>query len=269
MVFDSLDKIYQARLDKILDAPLVGRFMVGKTGKTLIDSGLIEKTIDLMEPFLTVESDELKGKPSRDKIWFYPFEAIRELLVNALAHRDWTRCSDVEMTGYFDRIEIISPGSLPNSMTVEKIIAGQRSPRNHIIVDVLRDYGYVDARGMGVRVKVIPALESRDAGYAYETTEDYVKIKIEKTLYETDGTDQRRENIAKVSVKRAKNVGKTSVKILDACRERDSITISELASLIGVTERSVERNIRKLQENKSIKRVGGRKEGRWEVLYPR
>ena len=46
-------------------------------------------------------------------------------------------------------LEIISPGRLPNSMTIEKMLADQRSPRNPIIMEVLCDYGYVDARGMG------------------------------------------------------------------------------------------------------------------------
>jgi ATP-dependent DNA helicase RecG len=181
MVFDANDKIYQAKLDKMADAPLVGRFAVDKAGKHLIDAGLIEKVFELLEPFVTEEANALNGRPSRDKIWFYPFEALRELLINALAHRDWTRPSDVEISGYLDRIEITSPGALPNSMTVEKVLAGQRSARNHIIVDVLRDYGYVDARGMGVRVKVIPALEARNSRYTYEATEDYVKIAVGKT----------------------------------------------------------------------------------------
>jgi ATP-dependent DNA helicase RecG len=180
MIFDSLDKIYHARLDKILDAPLVGRFSVNKAGRDLIDDGLIEKTFALLEPFIVEESDSLNGKPSRDKIWLYPFEAFRELLVNALAHRDWTRFTDVEVVGYLDRIEITSPGALPNSMTVEKMMAGQRSARNHIIVDVLRDYGYM-AGGMGVRMKVIPALEAMNSRYAYEATDDYVKIVVGKT----------------------------------------------------------------------------------------
>ena len=113
-----------------------------------------------MEPFVTQEPDYIDENFRREKKWFYPFEAIRELLINALAHRDWTRFVDVEIAGYKDRLEIISPGALPNSMTVEKMVAGQRSARNLIIVEVLRDYGYVDARGMGVRTKVIPALKA-------------------------------------------------------------------------------------------------------------
>jgi ATP-dependent DNA helicase RecG len=91
---------------------------------------------------------------------------------------------------------------------------------------------------MGVRVKVIPALEANDAKYVYEATEDFVKV----------------------------SVGKASGIILDACRENGSITIPELAILADITERSVQRNIRKLQESGLLRRIGGRKEGRWEVL---
>jgi ATP-dependent DNA helicase RecG len=264
MVFDAVDKIYQAKLDKMIDAPLVGRFSTDKSGKQLIDSGLIEKVFDMLEPFITEESNELNGKPNRDRVWFYPFEALRELLINALAHRDWTRSSDVEITAYLDRIEITSPGALPNSMTVEKVLAGQRSARNHIIVDVLRDYGYVDARGMGVRVKVIPALAARDAKYAYEATEDYVKVIIGKTSGKSQKCRENAKNVGKETDKRRETV-KTAVKILEACREKNTITIPELAVLTGKSERSIERNMQKLQRDGLLKRTGGRKSGHWEV----
>jgi ATP-dependent DNA helicase RecG len=62
-------------------------------------------------------------------------------------------------------------------MTVEKMLAGQRSPRNTTIVGVLRDYGYVDARGMGVRNKIVPLVrEATGIEPAFEATEDYVRV---------------------------------------------------------------------------------------------
>ena len=64
--------------------------------------------------------------------WFYPIEAIRERVINALVHRDWTRFVDIEVGIYSDRIEVISPGVLQNAMTIEKMKAGQRSPRNSL-----------------------------------------------------------------------------------------------------------------------------------------
>lgn len=270
MFFDSTDKAYQAQLDRIIDAPLVGRFQVGKVGKSLIDAGLIEKTLESIEPFVTLEPNTIDENFRREKIWFYPYEALRELLINALTHRDWSRFVDVDITGYRDRLEIISPGALPNSMTVEKMLAGQRSARNHIIVEVLRDYGYVDARGMGVRTKVIPALKAGGVQALFDAADDYVKVVVGKVSGKTP------ESVAKVSVKAAQiadrssvkatiRVGKTSGKILTAIRDKAKITIPELADLVGVTQRSVERHLRKLQQEGVLKRVGGRKHGYWEV----
>ncbi|MGB3977019.1 MAG: hypothetical protein WBM02_00790 [bacterium] len=75
-----------------------------------------------------------------------------------------------------------------------------------------------------------------------------------------------RENTIKPSVKRKKSVGKTSRIILDTCQKNKDITIPEIAALAGVTERSIERNIQKLQAGGLLQRVGGRKEGYWKVL---
>ena len=149
MVFDGPDKGYPAKLDTLLDGPLVGRWQDGSTGKMLADEGLIEKFASKIEPFITLESEIIDEHMQRTKRWFYPWEAVREAVLNALAHRDWTRTVDIEVAVYSDRMEIISPGRLQNSMTVEKMKAGQRSPRNPILMDILRDYAYVDARGMG------------------------------------------------------------------------------------------------------------------------
>ena len=64
-------------------------------------------------------------------------------------------------------------------MTVAKMIAGQRSPRNPLIVDVLRDYRYVDARGMGIRTKVIPLMRQiNQTEPVFEDTEDFLKTTL-------------------------------------------------------------------------------------------
>ncbi len=266
MFFDAPDKTYQALLDKALDAPLVGRFDVSTAGKSLIDAGLIEKTLELIEPFVTLEADAVDAHFRRERTWLYPFEALRELIVNALAHRDWTRFVDVEIAGYQDRLEIVSPGALPNSMTVEKMLAGQRSARNPIIVEVLRDYGYVDARGMGVRAKVVPALKARGARWQVEATDDFVRVSVGKASPPAVPARQRPIPTKMMSGKRRESVGKASSAILDICLERPSVTIPELAARIGITERSIQRNIQRLQQAGLLRRVGGRKEGHWEVI---
>ncbi|RLB72744.1 MAG: hypothetical protein DRH03_04210 [Deltaproteobacteria bacterium] len=63
-----------------------------------------------------------------------------------------------------------------------------------------------------------------------------------------------------------KTSGKTSGKILEAVRQNSVITIPELAIHIGVTERSIERNIQKLQANNLLRRIGHAKGGHFEQL---
>lgn len=177
MAFEGVDKEYRALLDIVLDAPLVGRWNVTDTGqKELVDEGLIEKFSSAIEPFITKEAPGIDRNMRREKAWFYPREAVRETVINALVHRDWTRSVDIEVTNYSDRLEVISPGKLQNSMTISKMVAGQRVPRNVLVMEILRDYGYVDARGMGVRTKVIPLMRKfNHAEPFFEATDDYLK----------------------------------------------------------------------------------------------
>lgn len=170
---------YAAEDDAILDDALVGLWRTEDGNRTLERGGLLEAVIERMREHVSAESGELLDGVRREREWFYPVAALREALVNALAHRDWTRVEDVEVVRYADRLEVKSPGALQNSMTVEKMLAGQRSPRNPLIVDVLRDYGYVDARGMGVRTKIVPLLVSHN-GVApeFEATDDSLTVRM-------------------------------------------------------------------------------------------
>ena len=176
MAFNGDDKDYQAALDDIIDGPMVGRWDISHGDKRLVDGGVIERFMQAMTPFISQQSGEVSEGLRRETQWFYPLEAVREVLINALAHRDWTRFVEIEVSGYSNRLEVISPGALPNSMTVEKMKAGQRSPRNTLVTEVLRDYGYVDYRGMGVRTKIVPltkALTGKEP--RFELTDDYLK----------------------------------------------------------------------------------------------
>ena len=234
MAFKGVDMEYQALTDQVLDGPMVGRWLVeeGKR-KYVIDSGIIEKFIDHITPFITEEASELDENMRRVTQWVYPYEAVRETVINALAHRDWTCFVDIEVTGYSNRLEIISPGALRNSMTVEKMIAGQRSTRNQIIVEVLRDYGYVDARGMGVRTKVIPSMKAEGKVPKFEVTEDYVKTILQREqqdLY-SQGNDTGYElrdsaalyTVEPIKVKEARElVSKGTVEIIQNATIKDA-----------------------------------------------
>ena len=180
MSFSSTDFTYQADLDVVIKGPMVARYHSDKAGgRELIDDGIVEKFSQVLYPFVTMESDTINESMVREKKWHYPWEAIREALVNALVHRDWTRSADIQVRNFSDRIEIESPGKLQNSMTVEKIIAGQRSPRNPLIVEIMKDFGYADSRGMGVRTKLIPLMRAHNGCEPiFTATDDYLKVTL-------------------------------------------------------------------------------------------
>lgn len=178
MAFDGDDKTYRALDDRVLDGPLVALFS-GRTGagRRLLEEGLVEWLESAMRPFVSEEPDAVNAPMRRERRWHYATDAVREAVVNALAHRDWTRNEEVEVASYATRLVVTSPGALQNTMTVEKMIAGQRSPRNPLIVEVLRDYAYADARGMGVRNKIIPLVrQSSGREPDFEATEDHLRV---------------------------------------------------------------------------------------------
>ena len=180
MSFSEIDIDYKADVDIFIDAPLLplGKGKIGGKRK-IVDIGLIETIADRMAPFISSESDVINKQFRREKKDFYPMEAIREAILNSFAHRDWTRALEITVTNYSDRIEINSPGALQNSMTLEKMLAGQRSIRNPIILETLRDYEYVDMRGMGVRRKIVPLTKEYTGKDAkFDVTDDYVKVII-------------------------------------------------------------------------------------------
>jgi len=182
VAFEGEDKSYKALDDRPIDGALVALWKRNKDGeREFTENGLIESLVAAMRPFVSEEVDDVGESMRRERRWHYPLDALREAIVNALAHRDWTRYEEIEVTRYVEHLEILSPGALQNSMTVDKMIAGQRSARNPLIVEVLRDYGYVDARGMGVRNKIIPLLmEQNGVQPEFTATEDYLKLVMRK-----------------------------------------------------------------------------------------
>ena len=180
MAFAGIDADYQAQDDCVLDAPLVGLWQTDSHGSLYqAQTGLLEQLMQRIQPFVTEELAPTADKLHREKHWRYAPDALREALVNALAHRDWTRPAEVEVVAYRDRLTVTSPGTMQNAMTIDKMLAGQRSARNPIIVEVLRDYGLVEARGMGVRRKIVPLTrEFAGSDPVFELTDDYLRVTL-------------------------------------------------------------------------------------------
>ena len=156
--YQGTDPDYAVREDKDIKGPLTP---LGARDGLVVEPGIVDRTWDFVRRN-TVSSARLEGAQRQER-WEYPEEALREVLVNALAHRDYSIAgTDVMLSIFSDRLEIQSPGRLPNTVTIDGLRSGMRYARNQTLVNVLRDYGYVDARGMGIRNKVIPLMNDNN-----------------------------------------------------------------------------------------------------------
>lgn len=93
----------------------------------------------------------------------YPVDVLREGLVNALIDRDYLLSnSDIELSLLDDRLEIISPGRLPNGITPERMRVSCRAARNQLLEDTMCDYGYLENMGLGIPRKIIPGMREHN-----------------------------------------------------------------------------------------------------------
>jgi ATP-dependent DNA helicase RecG len=114
--------------------------------------GSLPEQIRAAEAFLT--TNMRKGARiadfKREEKPEYPLPAVREVIVNAVAHRDYQiRGEEIRVLMFHDRIEVYSPGRLPGHITVENIVE-ERFARNEVIVQVLTDLGFVERLGYGI-----------------------------------------------------------------------------------------------------------------------
>lgn len=149
---------YAARADEELRAPLVP---LRSSDGSLVEPGLVDQAWDFVRRNTTPTSSVEEMR--RVDRWEYPEVVVREAVLNALVHRDYSIAgTDVMLAIYSDRLEVQSPGRLPNTVTTDGMRSGVRYARNQTLVNVMRDYGYVDARGMGVRNKIIPGMRAHN-----------------------------------------------------------------------------------------------------------
>ena len=159
VAFTGLEKDYDTVDEERVRGPLTSR--VSRRG-TAVEKGVIDRTVDFVKRNMG-HIAWLEGGRRRRKGAF-PVDAVREAIVNAVAHRDYAReGTDIEVSLYRDRMEIISPGRLPNGVTVEKMREGVvRVARNELLKEILRDYGYIEHFGMGIRYRIIESMRSHN-----------------------------------------------------------------------------------------------------------
>ena len=132
-----------------------------------------EKAIEVFRDYYQYEVIQGADRKKMEKI---PEAAFREAIANALIHRVWDVDSQIRVSMFDDRIEIVSPGGLPSGITEEEYLAGKLSVlRNRNLANVFYRLGFVEIFGTGItRIKQLyaEALIKPD----FEVSENAIKI---------------------------------------------------------------------------------------------
>ncbi len=162
VAYPGLEKDYASLERAMLFGPILGLFQRQNEGLDIIEPGLVEQTVYFVKRNTGVTASLQEGTIRVERP-VYPEEVIRETIVNAVVHRDYLlSASDIELSIYADRLEVISPGRLPNGITPERMRAGCRAARNQLLKDVMRDYGYLEHMGMGIPRKIIRGMHEHN-----------------------------------------------------------------------------------------------------------
>lgn len=186
--------------------------------------------------------------------WEYPVKAIREVIRNAVVHRDYSLTGkDVKVAIYDDMVEITSPGLLPPSIDYAAMESRQSDARNKVIAPVFKRLGIIDQWGNGLKMiademKEYPTIELRWREVGLSLQVQFVKRSFNPTKHEDVGL----------------NVGIHS-DVLELIRQNNHISAKEMAKSIGISSRQCERIIAGLKEQRIIERKGSKKTGFWEV----
>ena len=95
----------------------------------------------------------ITGNPQNTERWQYPLEAIREIILNMIVHRNYQSPADSIVKVYPDKIEFFNPGLLPEEITIADLLNNnyRSTPRNKVIADFCKDLGLIEKYGSGIR----------------------------------------------------------------------------------------------------------------------
>ena len=192
-----------------------------------------------------------------------PTQAIRELIVNAVIHRNYMMSSSVQVAVYDDRVEISSPGSLYGSLTLEEALAGRSSIRNKILASVCEKLNVIEGWGTGLKRIIDFCKEKNVEPPVFEEIGDLLRVNFYRPSYKNDSlSDSIKGND---SLNDSLKLSDSENKVLSEIRKDAKITILDLVSKTNLSEPTVNRTLKSLKEKNVLKREGSKKDGFWKV----
>ena len=184
----------------------------------------------------------------------YPVKAVREAIVNAVAHRDYQiRGDEIRLLLFSDRIEFYSPGRLPGHITVDNLV-DERFSRNEAIVQVLSDMGFIERLGYGIDRMLRLMAEARLPEPRFEETAAGFRVTLlghGASLFGLDPGARRWRQL---------NLNERQEKAVAFLAEHDRITNRDYQELCpDVSPETIRRDLADLVDKDLILRIGDKR----------
>lgn len=216
---------------------------------------LVKATHRVLEKFITENKIFAKiTYPERKEQPMYDYKAVREVIINAIVHNDWSNEYPPKFEFFSDRLEVSSFGGIQNEFTEEEFLQGYSAPKNPELMRVFKDLELVEHLGTGIR-RILKRYDK--SIYRFFPHFIIVSIKYNENNF--------KYNNQSVNVMPYLNLTKVQEGIISLIEDRPSITQEEMAKLLGVTSRTIRNHIKYLVDKEYITRIGADKNGKWTV----
>jgi len=215
----------------------------------------VNKTIEVLQAKYLKALISYEGL-QRVETWPIPMAALREAVLNAVVHKDYTSGAPIQISVYSDKVMIWNSGSLPPQWTVERLLSKHPSaPFNPDIAHTFFRSGQIEAWGRGIERMVQTCQEAGQPTPVLQV--ESVGVWVTFPFAPEQVTVPRKPVETPVE---------TPEKILAALKAQPDLTLAELAPAIGKSLRAVERATARLVREEKLRFVGPKKGGHWEVL---
>ena len=213
----------------------------------------IEKTIDLLFTKYIKANISYEGI-HRIETYDYPKEAIREGLLNAISHKDYSSGFPIQISVYKDKLMIWNEGQLPENWTTEKLTQKHSSkPYNPDIANAFFRSGYIESWGRGT-IKII---------------EKCIEVGLPSPLYHYDGSDfsvEFRKDIYHKEYLQTLNLNERQIKAILYVKENKKITNSDYQKLNDIGKTTATEELSELVEKGFCKLTGKGRGAKYELI---
>jgi ATP-dependent DNA helicase RecG len=193
-----------------------------------------------------------------------PEEALREAIINAIAHRDYRSPANIQIFIFYDRVEIHNPGGLVAGLKIADL--GKRSvPRNPLLFGMLYRMDLVEHVGSGLK-RIRGAMKEYGLeAPVIEADEHWFSVTFMRMVNKERKVDESKIELAGTQKSNPKSNLKSNLKILHLLSRNPEMTRADLSEAIGLSLEGVKKNIRLLRKQGRLRRTGPSKGGHWEV----